>query len=647
MKKTSIYTIAAAAFALAAQSTVAMVTGAFWTTDSGGTIDQNHYANKCDVYLSGGPGNGRNNNLLDGTYYWQITDPNGEKGPDDQEPVLSISDASTRTVEVVNGVVTPAGAVSACGGQPSGPYDDSFNGVYKAWLIRSGTVDCNVTFEGRRLIVVNSQGNPSINSCSKTDNFLVKKPDDGGICEDGSTPGPCGCNNDQCSQPFPPTVDVRKDAVGVYDEKWPWSIAKSACLTGGSGCVQSFNQVGGSVSFNYVVTLSVGAPIRKNNEVTGVISIFTTAGSTGGQSPQPIHATGISLTDTIAYGVDKVDDPRANCVLLDAYSSSAGDATQLVDYVCTFLNDTPTDSVSGFNRATVTTANAVNSVTNSNFAEWVADFTFTKAEDIDACVTVKDTFNNGAPETLGTTCKDDATKFYAYSRSITPPQYGCVTVPNTGEFVVSGPTAEIPQLPALPQSGSDSESVRVCGPVRSGAHTMGFWQNKNGQGIIAGQQKTGVCPSGTWLRANFGPVFADLSATATCGAVGTYVTNVIKAANAGTSMSAMLKGQMLATALSVYFSSASLGGDLIKNFNGGTNVGGVDIDITKVCKNIAGCTIYDYNADEMFAYSHNTVMQLLVTASGSIWTGNVRATQETAKNVFDAINNNVAFGYNP
>ena len=43
-----------------------------------------------------------------------------------------------------------------------------------------------------------------------------------------------------------------------------------------------------------------------------------------------------------------------------------------------------------------------------------------------------------------------------------------------------------------------------------GARTMGFWQNKNGQGIIKGEAPTGPCPSGTWLR-QFHP-FSDLPA---------------------------------------------------------------------------------------------------------------------------------------
>jgi hypothetical protein len=48
------------------------------------------------------------------------------------------------------------------------------------------------------------------------------------------------------------------------------------------------------------------------------------------------------------------------------------------------------------------------------------------------------------------------------------------------------------------------------------------------------------------------------------GVVATYVTNVIKAANAGgTSMNPMLKAQMLATSLDVYFRDPALGGNKI------------------------------------------------------------------------------------
>jgi hypothetical protein len=178
---------------------------------------------------------------------------------------------------------------------------------------------------------------------------------------------------------------------------------------------------------------------------------------------------------------------------------------------------------------------------------------------------------------------------------------------------------------------------------------MGFWQNKNGQGIISNCSGTGLR---TFLR-GFLP-FQDLSATATSAQVATYVYNLIKAANAsGASMNAMLKAQMLATTLDVYFSNASLGGNKI---NAPTPIGGLPVDLTQVCKMIdnpttgaATCSGIYQNVSAAFGGATClTVSQLLTyaasqsNAGGSAWYGQVKATQELAKNTFDAINNGVA-----
>src|SRR5207237_10865742 len=100
--------------------------------------------------------------------------------------------------------------------------------------------------------------------------------------------------------------------------------------------------------------------------------------------------------------------------------------------------------------------------------------------------------------------------------------------------------------------------------------------------ITGGASTSGVGNSGTWLR-QYAP-FKDLSATANCTAVATYVYNVIKAANAsGAAMNAMLKAQMLATALDVYFSDPALGGHKI---SAPAPMGGDSIDLTHLCKMI-------------------------------------------------------------
>ncbi len=212
---------------------------------------------------------------------------------------------------------------------------------------------------------------------------------------------------------------------------------------------------------------------------------------------------------------------------------------------------------------------------------------------------------------------------------------------------------------ATDDSKNESSPCNFTITVRSyicGGLTMGFWQNKNGQGIIS-NSKPATCGGVTapvlrdWLR-QFAP-FQDLSASANCSAVATYVYNVVKAANAsGASMNAMLKAQMLATALDVYFSDPCLGGNKIY---APTAIGSLLVDLTQVCKMIDGaggaatCSGIYQNASGAFnGATCLTVSQLLSCAAnksnsgGSVWYGQVKATQELAKNTFDAINNGVA-----
>lgn len=158
------------------------------------------------------------------------------------------------------------------------------------------------------------------------------------------------------------------------------------------------------------------------------------------------------------------------------------------------------------------------------------------------------------------------------------------TVPNSANVTLS--TAGTYQFWAI-YSGNDynnaatstcrSETVIVS--INLGAKTIGFWQNKNGQRII-----TNGCAgtSGTSLYGyltQFNP-FKDLTATS-CSGIATYVSNVIKnATSAGSSMNRMLKAQMLSTALSVYFSAPSLGGNAI---GAPAPIGDVTVGLTRIC----------------------------------------------------------------
>ncbi len=247
---------------------------------------------------------------------------------------------------------------------------------------------------------------------------------------------------------------------------------------------------------------------------------------------------------------------------------------------------------------------------------------------VNKTITVTDTFN-GITNTLGTVAGSDTlplSQTFHYARTVNVPAFNCLSYPNTATIVETGQSA--------------GKTVTVCGPLKTGALTMGFWQNKNGQAIITGGLSTaGVCNSGTWLR-QLAP-FQDLGPAATCSQVAAYFTKVFNAANAGgTSMNPMLKAQMLATALDVYFSDPSLGGNKI---GAPAPIGGVTIDLTDIAgsENVSaafgGAT--SMTALQMLSYAASQS-----NAGGSTWYANVKAAQGLAKDAFDAINNQAVFG---
>ncbi|MBK8047496.1 MAG: hypothetical protein IPK16_10440 [Anaerolineales bacterium] len=214
------------------------------------------------------------------------------------------------------------------------------------------------------------------------------------------------------------------------------------------------------------------------------------------------------------------------------------------------------------------------------------------------------------------------------------PQYNCVSYDNTATFTANDTGA----------TDSASQTITVCGPVKTGALTIGFWQNKNGQAIITGQATAGLCPSTTWLR-QYAP-FQDLSETATCAKVGAYATSVIKAANAsGAAMNAMLKAQMLP----LRWMSTSATQHWGNKIGAPAPLGGVAIDLTLICTPVGTCATYADVSSAFGGATGLTASQMLAyaasqsNAGGSVWYGQVKSVQELAKNAFDAINNEKAF----
>lgn len=579
------------------------VTGAAFTTvdenvDGSGhcqngnpQVNCNIYDGKQYVWLSGGPAAA---SLGDGTYFFAVLDPGSQLDPNDGAAgnLSSPNDAYTnRTFTITGGVVSYSGTHDSDGNLIRlMPYDDTDNpgGVYILAI-------CSLGASGSDY--------PVAPAACKYDAFKINA---------GST-----------TIGFSPTLT--KSATGAYNNTYTWTIEKAVDKT-------IVKQVGGTATFNYTVTVGHDSGTISGVNVSGAIQVFNANTDSGGATV-PIQINGV--TDQLSDGT--------TCSVTDGGAQSLAQFETDFAYSCD-LAALPSGELD--NTATVSWPQQ--SLDNgAQLDAGSADFTFASINFtpslVNNCVAVTDTFN-GTQAALGTVCVGDSNPTaYTYAHSVSVPQYGCVTYNNTATYTTN----------TTGDTGDASQSVQVCGPAKTGALTMGFWHNKNGQAIISGAASTaGVCNLTTWLR-QFAP-FQDLSPTASCAKAASYQLGVFNSANAGgATMNAMLKSQMLATALDVYFSDPALGGNKI---GAPAPIGGVTIDLTKVCAMIdssggsATCGSSYENVSAAFGgASSMTISQMLSyaasqsNAGGSVWYGQVKATQALAKDAFDAINNQVVF----
>jgi hypothetical protein len=263
-------------------------------------------------------------------------------------------------------------------------------------------------------------------------------------------------------------------------------------------------------------------------------------------------------------------------------------------------------------------------------------------------------FTPSASLGAGFNLKNGESKSYA---NVTPGTYSVAEATPATWDQVAATCSDGSTLSEIALAAGESVTCTVTNRLKglaTGAHTIGFWQNKNGQAIIkAGSSSGGTCASATWLR-TFAP-FQDLGAKSSCNQVASYVTTVIKAATAsGASMNAMLKGQSLATALSIYFSDPALGGNPI---GAPKPIGPVVVNLKIVCivlddpSGNGSCSgTYEDVSTSFGGASTKTILDALKYAAsqsnpgGSTWYGNVKAAQRLAKDLFDAVNNAVALG---
>ena len=382
-------------------------------------------------------------------------------------------------------------------------------------------------------------------------------------------------------------LTVSKTAKASFTRTYKWTISKSVAAP-----TSVTMPTGSSATFNYSVNVANAGYADSGWVATGKITVA---------NPNDWEAVRVNVTDVVNNGgVCTVTNGTGVLV-------PAGGAVTL-DYSCAYAS--APNPASGLNTATATWNSSTYSTPHGS-ATGTSGFAFgTPTTETNKTVTVTDTFN-GSTTVLGTvTYPGPAT--YTYSRTVIAPATGCVTYPNTARISETGQLA--------------TASVQICGSAATGALTIGFWQNKNGQDIIVAANQAQLL---SFLK-SYAP-FSDASAP-----LKNYVTKIINAADAsGAAMNAMLKAQMLATALDVFFSNPALGGNKI---NAPAPIGGVSIDLTRVPP--SGNTSSAFGGA-----TRMTVSQILAyaagksNAGGSVWYGNVKPTQELAKNVFNAINN--------
>ena len=465
------------------------------------------------------------------------------------------------------------------------------------------------------------------------------------------------------------------------------TVIKTATATFTAGLNKSVNQTtvqqsGGSITFNYTVSLtnptfgvtggitvsnpnnweSVTVNVADSIDSGGTCTISSVAINGGGSSPS--NGSGVTIPASgyavFAYGCTYSGNPT----LVTGTNRASATVTATVD---TGLSD-PNKGKAGI----YPPDNPVNSGTTGAY-------TFNTLTITDSVQS--STYPTGCSATLGTVSattttasaspgcgllnlKSTAWGIFTYSITDTNSAPGTCTSYNNTAAITGG-------------SSSNQVTVTVCN-TNTGALTMGFWKNTNGAKIITSYCGTTSSTTSLWaFLTQFDPFKDDTTAAySTCAKEATYVANVIGGAtcSSGGTCNTMLRAQMLATALDVYFSTTSLGGNKIGAYNGlGAStpaLGGVAINLSHTCSMADGssgstCTGTYEDARPEFGITTTTppgclgttVSQMLGYANfpslvngnpvatantGASWYQQNKGKQVPAKDSFDAINNVIA-----
>jgi hypothetical protein len=439
---------------------------------------------------------------------------------------------------------------------------------------------------------------------------------------------------------FAKDLTVTKDASGSNKNTYTWTITKDVDKT-------IVKQIGGSATFTYTIKVTHDGGTISDVKVTGTISVF--------------NPNVDSQKNTLPVNIDGVTDQLSDSTVCTVTNGGPQTLTQFQTdfaYECD-LGALPQGELD--NTATVNWSDQFlddGSFLAGNSADFIfSNISFTQ-DDIDECVNVTDSYAGN----LGQACVGDANpKSFTYQRTIQVPANDCQSYDNTATFTTNDTGA----------TGSAGRTVTVCGPAKTGALTMGFWKNTNGQNLIktyCGTDPTGL---GAYLRglgAGSGPYS---NAPSSCSSLATYVSGILSGASA-TDMNKMLKAQMLATALDVWFSGPGWTSTTVNkvkppsSFLSHNFLGTFKMDTTAICPMVdnlstgsATCKNNTPSTDAVAAgalpsspmamqaildYAATTPSPFNGSTSSSNWYSGNRTKEEILKNVFDQFNNQDAFG---
>ena len=627
--------------------------------DSPNGINCNNYTGKDKVYVNGGPTNG--NGLDAGVYYFSVLVPgyqhdgfiDGHKG--------NLSDTTS-----------------------GGTTGDNASG--DNYLCRELTVDSNGDMSytpdagcttGPHASGTDPQGNavtqlmPYDDTSNNGGVYIMAICPTSIVSEIKPNPSECKFDAFRINAENVPEVDdliVSKTATPTFTRTYGWDSAK---LLTSSGTVRTSQT---TTTASYSVSAAWSGPTDSGWKIDGEVTVTNLSG---------IDAPSVDVTDTLSTGGSLADggtaDANAICTVTSGTGLTVGANSSVnLQYSCTWLSGTsPMKDNNGAyvaytNNARATWDNTGDFKSPDSSADGSTSAQFDDSSTgnpslVNNTATVTDAFNGGAATKIADVNVNGAwsnlaagvtpgynssthTFTFTYSRTLSIDPNGCRAYTNT--VAITGITDTTP--------GDNSASVTVCPTVRG--LTMGYWQNKNGQGQIigSGSGTPKVCTGLYNYLSGFAPFTATIagvgSITASpygslCGGSGSltknapstgvagFVYDVIKAANAGNAtMAAMLRAQMLATALNVFFSITN-GNELIDLQHG-----------CKMIDNTSTLTASCSGAEDWRPAFNNQasmkVSDMLTFAAtqfvAGVWYGGGKTLQGLAKDAFDAINNSVA-----